>query len=390
MMKRFRLLLTVVLLLLICTPAQADEAGVLTETELGSWLNSLLLSTKDVQPINAPIDENALTQDGYAFIYDTSTLYYDKPVLDAQSVLSAVAVTDESLSMPRGVTLNAPAEALLAAYGWQNPDLAGDESFASLYMLDQLPQAAYWALAQRSGNTLQSVQCAIHVRAGDDRYTDAGILYIVTGGTVSAIRIYGFNAYITLAEVQSNLAAVGGDTQNTQGVTLVSSAEAFGQGDLQFGDVDFLTLTSGGVQTLFGTVTDETWAQDDTGEWLHSLTTANASLVFVSDANRQNERLESITLTGGAAGPRGLAAGMTLNDAMALFRCDGDGRTADGAALLYGDGQTPPYGTLERGGGYATLRYAAAVGDAGGAAFTVALHLAFVNDLLTEMMLYTY
>ncbi|MDD3213090.1 MAG: hypothetical protein PHY64_05425 [Eubacteriales bacterium] len=388
-MKRVCLLLTVVLVLLIGLPAQADEAGVLTETELGTWLNGLLLSTKDVQPINAPVGEDALTGDGYAFIYDTATLYYNKPVLDAQSVLNAVAVTDASLAMPRSVTLNAPAAALLAAYGWQNPSLSGDDSFAPLYVLNQLPQAAYWALAQRSGNTLQSVQCAIHVLAGDDRYTDAGVLYTVTDGAVNAIRVYGFNTYITQAEVQGNLAAVGGGAQQTEGVTLVSDAEAFGQSDLQFGKVDFLTLTASAAQTLFGAATDENWAQDDTGEWLHSLTTANAALVFVTDANRQNERLESITLTGGESGPRGLAAGMTLNDAMALFRSDGDNRTADGAALLYGDGQNLPYGTLERGGGYATLHYTASVPGADGAPLTVALHLTFINDLLTEMMLYS-
>ena len=361
----------------------------LTETELGTWLNGLLLSTKDVQPINAPVGEDALTGDGYAFIYDNATLYYNKPVLDAQSVLNAVAVTDASLAMPRGVTLNAPAAALLAAYGWQNPSLSGDDSFAPLYVLNQLPQAAYWALAQRGGNTLQSVQCAIHVLAGDDRYTDAGVLYTVTDGAVSAIRVYGFNTYITQAEVQGNLAAVAGGAQQTEGVTLVSDAEAFRQNDLEFGKVDFLTLTASAAQTLFGAATDENWAQDDTGEWLHSLTMANAALVFVTDANRQNERLESITLTGGEAGPRGLAAGMTLNNAMALFRSDGDNRTADGAALLYGDGQNPPYGTLERGGGYATLHYTASVPGADGVPLTVALHLTFINDLLTEMMLYS-
>ena len=34
------------------------------------------------EPLNAPVGEESRTEDGYAFIYDFATLYYDKPVLD--------------------------------------------------------------------------------------------------------------------------------------------------------------------------------------------------------------------------------------------------------------------------------------------------------------------
>ena len=245
-MKKFGIALALLCaLMLFCVPALADEAGVLTETEISAWLNQVLLSTLSQTPLNAPVGEESLTEDGYAFLYSAVTLYYDKPTLDAQSVLNALVVTDEALDMPRDIRLGAPAQMLLTAYGWQNPTLAGDESFAPLYTLNQLPDAAYWAWAQRSGAQLQSVQCGIHARMSEDRYTDTGILYTVQQQEVSAIRVYGLNASVGLAQVEGNLAAVGGSgaavsTQAAAGVTVQSSADAFSQSDLQFARMELL------------------------------------------------------------------------------------------------------------------------------------------------------
>ena len=382
-------LLLALAVLLTCAPACADEAGVLTETELGQWLDSLLLSTANVQPQNAPVGEAAFTGDGYAFLYDDATLYYNKPVLDAQSVLTGVSVTNEALATPRGIHLGSPASAVLAAFGWQYPALTGDDSFAALYVLKQLPQSVYWAMAQRSDGELQSVQCAIHVLVGEDRYTDAGVLYSLQNGEVTGIRIYGLNDFTTGDGVESNLIALGSGATDTAGVTQQSDAEPFTQSDFQFGQMDFLTLTEKGAGVLFGQSVSDAWAQDGEG-WLHTLNYPDVSLVFNADANRQSGALESITVTGDVLyGPRGLATGLELSDVLGLFRADGTGKTNGAAALLYGDGQTAPYGTLETYGTDATLRYAAQGTDANGKTVTVALHLAFTDGRLTEWMLYT-
>lgn len=393
------LALALCLLCLGSAAACADEAGVLTEAELSAWLNGLLQSTLGVEPLNAPVGEEALTDDGYAFLYPSATLYYDKPVLDAQSVLKAVVVTDEALDMPRGARLGAPAEMLMAAYGWQNPGLLGDDTFAPLYTLNQLPQAAYWALAQRTGGALQGVQCAIHAGMGGERYTDTGVIYTVEGGLISAIRIYGLNASVSRAEVEANLAAVGNapaadaaaETQQpAQGVTQAGAAEPFGMADLEFGRMDYLTLTEKGAAVLFGTAAGDDYTQD--GEnWLHTLTYPGVSLVFSQYADHTSSRLESLTYTReGLTGPRGLAVGMELARVMALFSADGQGRTAGAVALLYGDGQNTPYGTLERAGAEATLTYAFTLPTAGGPPANFALRLLFETERLTELMLYRY
>ncbi|HNW86394.1 MAG TPA: hypothetical protein PLP25_11785 [Candidatus Limiplasma sp.] len=394
-MKRFFLPLAVALLLL-CTSALADEAGVLTETELSAWLNKLLLSTVGVQPLNAPVGEESLTDDGYALMYPTATLYYNQPTLNAQSKLQAVAVTDEALDMPRGIRLGAPESMLLAAYGWQNPTLAGDDTFAPLYVLNQLPDSAYWAWAQRSGDQLQSVRCAIHAGVGAGRYTDTGILYTLNAGLVDAIRIYGLNRTIDQTEVESNLAAVGGvptagADQGVAGVTVQSDAEPFGARDMKFGGMDVITLTEKGAGMVFGDFTGEEWAQDEQNAWLHTLVFPDATLVFGMDQQKQNPRLESLTLrSGDRIGPRGLMLGGALDKVLELFRCDGTGAVSGSAALLYGDGQNPPYGTLEQTGQDATLRYAAVWTDTDGATVQVALHLTFTDAKLAEIMLYRF
>ena len=384
MKKRTLLAALLALCFALPAPALADAAGVLTETELNTWLSGLLMSTVGQTPLNAPVGEEALTQDGYAFMYDAATLYYDRPALDQNSRLNAISVTGETLAMPRNIRLGAPADMLLSAYGWQNPDLTGGETFAPLYVLDSLPDAAYWAWAQRAGGALQSVQCAIHANMGGGRYTDAGIVYTVQAGEISAIHVYGISAATTLEAVQGNLAAVGGDAPAEQGVTLQSTAEPFGQSDLQFGRMDFLTLTETGAGVLFGTPLTQDEVQAEDGGWLHTLGYAGASLVFELDAQRQNPHLTSLSLTGeGFPGPRGLLLGMQLEQALALFCSEGSGLLWGNAALLYGDGQQPPFGTLERDGAAATVRYQALVGDA-----TFALHLTFTDGRLSEMMLY--
>ena len=369
----------------------ADDAGVLTEDELNAWMQGVLVRAAAETPLNAPVGEESWTEDGYAFLYSFATLYYAQP--DSQSQLRGLSVTEESLDTPRGIRLDAPVEMLLNAYGWQNPSLAGDESFAALYVLDQMPQNAYWAWAQR-GAEVQSVQCAIHAACGEDAYTDTGIRYTVANGLVTGIQVYGLDGTIPGAEVESNLKTVQElSRQSTAilGVTQRNEQAPFAQGDLQFSHIDFLTLTDAGATRAFGEPVGETWAQDDAQTWLHSVEFEGVSVVFSCDANKQNPRLDTIAVSDASyAGPRGVSVGMSLEDVTALFCADGSGKTRGTQALLYGDGETPPFGTLERSGSAATLRYGATVQRADGTAAHVSLHLTFESDVLTEWMIFTW
>ena len=243
--------------------ALADDSGVLAEGELNDWIVGVLRKSAAREPLNAPVGEESRTEDGYAFIYDFATLYYDKPVLDETSVLLAVSLTSEIYPGPRNIYLGDAETVLTGTYGWQNPALAGDGVFAAFYCLDGLPQSAYWCWAQHDGKgSLTSVQCAIHVMAGEDRYTDAGVIYSLDGGVVTAIHVYGLSSFITGSEVGSNLEAVRSVEDAAQGVSVtveaasvpLSGAAPFGAGDLRFSGLDYAALTLEGAREALGHV----------------------------------------------------------------------------------------------------------------------------------------
>ena len=146
-MKLKRIICLFMMFFLLCPLyAFADDSGVLAEGELNEWVVKVLRDSAAGQPINAPVGEESHTEDGYAFIYDFATLYYDKPVLDQDSVLLAVSVTDEAYPGPRGIKLGDAQSVLIDTYGWQNPTLVGDGIFAAFYRLNSLPQSAYWSM----------------------------------------------------------------------------------------------------------------------------------------------------------------------------------------------------------------------------------------------------
>ena len=238
------------------------------------------------------------------------------------------------------------------------------------------------------------MQCAILAACGENAYSAAGIRYTVADGLVTGIQIYGLDGSIPRTEVQSNLETVRELSRQAtaiMGVTERNEQPAFAQNDLQFSRVDFMTLTDAGASRAFGNPVNETWAQDDAQTWLHSIDYEGVSAVFACDASKQNPRLDTIAVTDARyAGPRGVNVGMSLQDAMALFLSEGSAKTRDTQALLYGDGETPPFGTLERSGSAATLRYGATVQRADGSAAHVSLHLTFESDSLTEWMIFTW
>ena len=199
-MKLKRIICLLIVFCLLCPLyALADDSGVLAESELNEWVVKALRDSAAERPLNAPVGEESHTEDGYAFIYDFATLYYDKPELDENSVLLAVSVTNEAYPGPRGIKLGDAQSVLIDTYGWQNPTLVGDGIFAAFYRLNSLPQSAYWSWAQLDGaDGITSVQCAIHVQVADGRYTDAGVVYSLEGGVVTAIRIYGPVSYTHL------------------------------------------------------------------------------------------------------------------------------------------------------------------------------------------------
>jgi len=359
----------------------ADDAGVLAEGELSAWIDQVLRDTRGVEPLNAPVGEESRTEEGYAFIYDFATLYYNKPELDAASILQAISLTDESYPGPRGIALGSSEEAVKAAFGGQNPQLDGDGMFAAFYQLDQLPSAAYWSWAQHDENRkLLQVQCAIHARAGDGVYTDAGLRFHFEEGAVSAIHVYGLTRYLSEQDVRANLAAVA-DVSSDYGAA--HDAPVFSAEDLAFGSVDFRRLTIEQMETVLGARAEREFMDNGEEETL----TAEWPGVFLSGTETAMEVLS--VSTGALQGPRGICVGDSMEDALAAFGSDGQARTEDDLALLYGDGRHAPYAVLETSGAFQIASYTAQL-ERGAEALHVTLMLQFEQQRLTEWMLYIW
>ncbi len=396
-LRRFFSILTA-LLLVIAPAAQAQEAmtsGALTAAQLEAWAIGLKEACAGQQLLNDPVGEESRTNAGYAFLYDAATLYYQQASTD--SPLLAVALTDAAQKDPRGIGVGDDQSLLLEAYGWQNPTLLGDGSVAAFYLEDERPQQVRWSWAIHEDGRLLSVQCVVHQLLQEDQYTDMGIIYQLIDGKVERIQVYGLgrNA-ISAAAVSDNVEAV------TQSMALISGDEpvaasqwpaneapAFGPEDLVFSGLDFRTLNEQVLTALYGQA-DSLQAVPD-ADGLSYVTAQRDGLMvgYLQDEAGNVVRTESLAMTTPSiAGPRGLRVGMTLEEAVSRFRCDGTQQTLGSATLLYGDGQAAPYGMEEPDGmGGTTLRYLTEVPDT---ALTVTLMLTFQQDLLTEIYLYAW
>lgn len=373
--------------------ANESDASVLTYAELMGWVDEIVGMASAQEPVNAPVGEDALTEDGYAFIYDFATLYYDKPTLDG-AVLNALVVSDFEQPGLRGIGVNASLNDLLNAYYNENPNLTGDEDFAALYSIDFLPTSASWAWVQRNGQMVGAVQYAVHEQpaSGDvDGYSDCGLLYTLQENSVVSIRAYGLSSMVSQEQVQSNLEAVTHvSNTNTYHMyptsTIGTDLEAFDRDDLSFSGMDFLSATPEKAIERLGVPTDDVWMEDGEG-YLRTVSFQNAILTFAYDAAKNFSHLDFLTIDGPhLEGPRGVRIGESLSSVIMRFRHN-DGEFDGVKEYLYGDGVHAPYGTAEYGdNATATLRYAIDLGDGK----HVTLHMDFAMNKLVEIMVYCW
>ncbi len=392
MMKRlFCLMLALALLPILPGLAEESAAGSLEMKELREWAAAYKQRAMESQPLNDPTAEDALSEDGYAFIYEFGTLYMDSPEMTEDSVVKNLVITDPAEAGPRGTAVDMFTDDVLAAFYNENPQLDGSRSFAVLYLGDSLPQEAVWAWVQRDGQRVMSIQYAVYEQraTGGEGYTDAGLIYTLQGDLVSAIRAYGLDEYSTEADVQADLEAVRQLMGETGYIRVPVSytgtdLEAFGPADMAFSGVNLLAMTPEDAEDVLGECLEDHWMEDDTGEFIRMMEFAGCDVTFVYDASQQNPRVSSMAITqDGMEGPRCVRMGDTFSSVLNRFRY-GEGAYADLTETLYGDPATAAYGIAEYGAdASATLTYS--FEEAGR---QVVMQLAFTTMELSEILLY--
>lgn len=391
MFKRLFCLLMALTMLPVFALAEESSASALTWQELKTWTDGYKARAMASQPMNDPTDPDANTDDGYVFMYDFATLYMDRPEMTEDAVMKEMVIYAYEEEAPHGTRVDYTSEEILSTYYHENPDLRGDYDFAPLYVSDHLPMGAAWGWVQRDGQRIMTIQYGVHEQTatGGDGYTDAGLVYTIQDDSVAAIRAYGLDQVVAEEDVRQNLQAVQDLFQvNTYARQPISYAGVdlppFGMDDLMFAGMDFSTVTPEKAKEVFGPCHQETWTEDDNGEYIYTMEFEHCEITFVCDKNKQNARAEVMAITtDGMEGPRAIRLGDTFASVRLRFR-HSEGETDGMSEVLYGDMEGSDYGMAEYGeDASATLRYQVKtpVGD-------VMLYLYFEQRYLSEILLF--
>lgn len=393
MKKMKSLLLMVLAVMLLCAGAAAEEsaADTLLLQELNEWAARYQARALNAEPLNDPKD--SLTSEGYEFIYDFATLYADEPKMTADTVISAVVITSPDEEGPRGTSIDDTTAVVLSAYYNENADLRGSREFAGLYLIDLMPESLQWAQVQRDGQRVETIQYAVHdqLSTGGEGYSDAGVIYTMQDGTVSAIRVYGLGDRIAQREVYDVMHAVSATMQADEYAAVPFSYDGaaltkFGGEDLQFSGIDFASLTPESAIAVLGEPLDDIWLEDGENGFIRTMTFAECEMTFQCDAQKENAKIYMLLISvDGLEGPRAVRVGDTFVEVFNRFR-NGEGEF-DGVSseVLYGSEASGEFGMAEYGAdASATLRYGLVLEDGS----RVVLHLSFTTMELTEIMVY--
>lgn len=394
MLKRLLCLLAAMMMLCPALPALAEDGGesALDWEELLQWAESYKARAMAAQPMNDPTEAAAYSEDGYAFIYDFATLYMDRPEMTEESVLKNLVITTADEEGPRGTCIDMLSGDVLARYYNENESLEGDRGFATLYVSDTMPSGALWAWVQRDGQRIMTIQYAVHeqLSTGGDGYTDAGLVYTIQDNLVAAIRAYGLDSRVEEEDVQNNLNTVEDVMEKTEYAQapvsyIGTDLTAFGEEDLTFAGINFLTVTPEEAVAVLGECREDSWMEDDTGEFLRTMEFADCEITFVYDSSKANPRADMITIDmNGMEGPRYVRVGDTFSSVLTRFRY-GEGTYEGLTEVLYGQENQAPCGVAEYGeDASATLRYLTRVSDGR----EVMMYMGFEMMSLKEILIY--
>lgn len=396
-MKKILVLTLALMLALSCAGALAEAGEALTYAQLAQCAQTLLDSLSSYTLQNEPAETYDPSGDG-AYLYDYGAIQLT--MTGTQVTLENVRqieIVDDTVPGPGGVRVGDAMNTLLTAFQCNNPALTGDTGFATLYVnevYDVLEAPEYdWAWVLRSGETAYGVQYACSLPQENGAYRDAGALFILTDGRVSAIRLYGFGDVITAQEAQMNF-----DTAReiqmrndfTPENTLLAEANthsALTQDELQVNGNALLELDEAALCAILGAPEAAGEMEDETGALQRTLSFAGMEVTLNADGTAQQIVLTADT----AAGPRGLRVGMDVREALSLLRADAPVYKGENATLyLEGEaGDDPPYAYMDF---FADGRAAIRVGVrlAGETNRFAMLYVDLAENQIEEIRIYTY
>ncbi len=367
--------------------AFAEDAAPVTAEELAAWAGELKARALESAPENDPTDESADVEGGIMFLYPFATLYADRTEMTAETVLSAVALSETEDATFRDAALSMTPGELTALFPCNTPDQAGTREGAVLYLQETDAGALRYGRIRRDGQRVFSVDYGDLEPAGDGWYM-AQVTFEFSEGLLSGISAQGFNPETAprLTEAEKNelaaeLNALAGETGYRAVKSSRNGAELapFGPEDLVFSGLDFLSLRP---EDLPGTPESETIDNGD-GTSLLRVDGDGYVAVFFTGADG-NSRVVSLSIEDDEMeGPRCVRLGDAFHEDMQRFRFENRG--PDGQAeVLYGADNEVPRGRAEYGADSLALRYITEVPGGGEAE----LLLNYSLSKLSEIILY--
>lgn len=380
MKKLIALLLS---LLLLSAPALAedlpekDESAELTYEELEMYLSALSQAALTSDSLTIQREEN----DVWALFDGGAIMIADEDLTPSTAVVGAALIPGQE--DPRGLTLGCTLAQVLSAYPCDNPELFGTYYDAALYIRGEKPEVSVGYVLRDGQRVTQVVHTLEHWT--QDGVIECGIVYDLDQGTVAAISILGMQDVIGEDEALQTVKEIGDMQENREYFAYPQSESGadvppFQREDLSFAGMDFLDLTAEGAIAAFGNPNVDEWTEDSTGEFLRLLQWDGLTVQLVYDAQKTFLHVDALTVSDpDLEGPRGVRSGDLMDTVIDRFRHD-ENQTVEGGMLLYGDGETAPFGLLSYSTDTASLTYTLDVGDGR----TVLWYLVFDGAELTE------
>jgi len=378
-------LIALLLALLLCLgtamaePVESEESATLSYEEMEIYLGKLAKEVMAVEETATTTDDAGNT----AVSFPGGVMYIaDETLSETTAILGADL--EVGATCPRGLKVGDTLSMLLDTYPNDNPFLFGTYYDAALYTADEKPEAkAGWVL--RDGQRVQEVVHAVY-HWTENGVISCGVSYTIDRDTIIGISVFGMENLVDEETALTDLNNVAAMQEISEYFAYPTSLDGstlapFEREDLSFAGLDILDLTVEMATEALGSAPVDEWTEDSTGEYLRLKQWEDVSILFLYDANKQFQRMDTITVNGDSIeGPRGVRVGDLMDSVMYRFR-HSQGSVLENGIALYGDGQTAPYGVLSYGETTATITYTLALEEEQ----TVIWHLTFVEGELQSM-----
>lgn len=390
MMKKMLCLLAAVLLSFAANASSEETVKPVTAAELRAFLDSVMAQVLTEAPLNDPAGENAESEDGAFFQYETAGVYADSTELTADTPVNALVFADSEGPVFRGTGIDTMTDDLLAAFPLDNAELAGTREETVLYLRETDGDGFAYGRVLRDGQRIAAVEYGEVVPDGD-LYQRSAVTYSLVNGLVSAIRFDGLNPAgsgrmdgAEAEELRTELIRLAGQEEYRAVRTSRNGLELtpLGADELMIAGLSYLSLQPA---TLPGTPETEIIDNED-GTWLLRCDGDGYEAVYQCGEHGEDAVILSFTILDDAfEGPRGVRIGDLFSEDFNRFRNGENEMTEEMTELLYGTEGTAPYGMACYDPADMNLRYVTGTPDGR----LVELFLRYENNGLSEIIIHT-